>query len=96
MIARFSIRHVMMRQVMAALIALSAIGLARPAASQTPAPPPQVSPAQLLLAKQIVEIKGVKAMFDPLVRGVVIKTKDSVLQTNLMWAKDLNEIAANI
>ena len=31
-----------------------------------------------------------------LVRGVVIKTKDSVLQTNLMWAKDLNEIAANI
>jgi hypothetical protein len=91
MIARFSMRHVMV-----ALIALSAIGLARPAASQTPAPPPQVSPAQLLLAKQIVEIKGVKAMFDPLVRGVVMKTKDSVLQTNLMWAKDLNEIAANI
>jgi hypothetical protein len=91
LIARFSMRHVMV-----ALIALSAIGLARPAASQTPAPPPQVSAAQLLLAKQIVEIKGVKAMFDPLVRGVVVKTKDSVLQTNLMWAKDLNEIPANI
>jgi hypothetical protein len=91
MIARFSMRHVM-----AALIALSAIGLARPAASQTPASPPQVSPAQLLLAKQIVEIKGVKAMFEPLVRGVVMKTRDSVLQTNVMWAKDLNEIAANI
>jgi uncharacterized protein len=91
MIARFSLRHVM-----AALIALGMIGLAKPAASQTPVPPPQVSPAQLLLAKQIVEIKGVKAMFEPLVRGVVVKTRDSVLQTNFMWAKDINEIAANI
>ena len=35
-------------------------------------------------------------MFDPLVHGVIEKTTDSVLQTNLMWAKDLNEIAAQI
>jgi hypothetical protein len=55
-----------------------------------------VSPAQLSLAKQIVEIKGIKAMFDPLVRGVVQKTKDAVLQSNFVWAKDINEIAAGI
>jgi len=91
MIARF-----MLRRAAVALIALVALGLARPAAAQIPAPPPQVSPAALLIAKQIVEIKGVKAMFGPLVRGVVLKTKDSVLQTNPMWAKDLNEIAANL
>ena len=48
----------------------------------------------LLLAKQIVEIKGVKSMFAPLVRGVVEKTKDIVMQTNFMWAKDINEVAA--
>jgi hypothetical protein len=27
---------------------------------------------------------------------VVTKTKDAILQSNFMWAKDVNEIAANI
>jgi uncharacterized protein len=91
MIARLSLRYAV-----AATIALAAIGLARPATSQGVAPPPQVAPAQLALAKQIVDIKGVKTMFAPLVRGVVQKTKDTVMQTNFMWAKDLNEIAVQI
>ncbi len=85
-----------LRRAMAAMIALIALGLVAPARAQDVPPPPQVSPAQLLLAKQIVQIKGVNAMLAPLIRGVVQKTKDSVLQTNIMWAKDLNEIALNI
>ena len=97
MIARLSLRHVMLRKAgMAALIALAAIGLVGTAKSQGVAQPPQVSPAQFTLAKQIVEIKGVKAMFAPLVRGVVQKTKDSVLQSNVMWGKDINDIALQI
>jgi hypothetical protein len=96
MIARLPLRHAL-----AALAALAVIALAGPAASQAPQepappPPPAVSPAQLLLAKQIVDIKGVKAMFEPLVRGVVEKTKETVLQSNFIWAKDINEIAAGI
>jgi hypothetical protein len=87
MIARLSTR-----QVMAALIALFVIGIVRPASAQAPAPEP--SPAAILLAKQIVELKGVKSIFDPLVRGVVDKTKNMFMQTNFMWAKDLNEVAA--
>jgi len=89
MIARLSLRHVI-----AAMIALAAIAIAKPAAAQTS--PPQSSPGAILIAKQIVQIKGVKAIFAPLVRGVVQKTKDSVVQTNPMWAKDLNEIAVSI
>ena len=92
MIARLSLRHVMM----AALVALAAIGLAGTAKSQGVAQPPQVSPAQFALAKQIVEIKGVRAMFAPLVHGVIKKTVDSVMQTNMMWGKDINEISAQI
>ena len=70
------------------------IGIARPAAAQAPPPSaPQPSPAAILLAKQIVELKGVKDVFEPLVRGVVIKTKNMFMQTNFMWAKDLNEVA---
>jgi hypothetical protein len=86
MIARFSARHIM-----AALIALAAIGVAQPAAPQSAAPQP--SPAAILLAKQIVEIKGVKTMFQPMVRGVVQKAKNAFMQTNFMWSKDLNEVA---
>lgn len=85
-----------LRRTMAAMIALMALNLAGPARAQSVPSLPQVSPAQLLLAKQIVQIKGVNAMLAPLIRGVVQKTKDSVLQTNIMWAKDLNEIALNI
>jgi uncharacterized protein len=97
MIARLSLRHVMLRKTgMAALIALAAIGPAGTAKSQVVAQPPQVSQAQFLLAKQIVEIKGVKAMFAPLVHGVIKKTVDSVMQTNMMWGKDINDIAAQI
>jgi hypothetical protein len=93
MIARLALRHLMV-----ALTALAVIGLAGPATAQepAPAPPPAVSPAQLALAKQVVEIKGSRAMFEPLVRGVVEKTKQTVLQNNFSWAKDINEIAANI
>jgi hypothetical protein len=97
MIARLALRHVLLREAcMAALVAFAAIGLAGTAMSQDVPPPPQVSPAQLAIAKQIVEIKGVKAMFAPLVHGVIKKTVDSVMQTNMMWAKDINEIAAQI
>ncbi|HUI13850.1 MAG TPA: DUF2059 domain-containing protein [Xanthobacteraceae bacterium] len=89
MIARLSTRHVI-----AALIALIVIGVVRPASAQSPPPVAQPSPAALLLAKQIVEIKGVQNIFVPLVRGVVEKTKNMFMQTNFMWAKDLDQVAA--
>ena len=77
------------------LIALFVIGVVGPAAAQAPAPAAaSPSPASLLLAKQIVEIKGVQNIFVPLVRGVVDKTSDMFMQTNFMWSKDLNEVAA--
>ncbi|HZR60839.1 MAG TPA: DUF2059 domain-containing protein [Xanthobacteraceae bacterium] len=98
MIARpFTRRSARQRQfhpLLAALVALALIGLARPAAAQTPAQPP--SPAAILVAKQIVELKGARQLFTPLVRGVVEKVKDQFMQTNFMWAKDLNEVAASL
>ncbi len=60
------------------------------------APNPNPSPAAILIAKQILEIKGQGKLFDPLVRGVIEKAKDEFMQTNFMWAKDLNEVAANM
>jgi hypothetical protein len=81
-------------RLLAALVALALLGLARPAAAQNPASSP--SPSAILVAKQIVELKGARQLFTPLVRGVVEKVKDQFMQTNFMWAKDLNEVAANL
>ena len=97
MTARLAMRHAMTRHMTVALIALCVVGAAQPAAAQTasaPSPARQPSPAAMLLAKQIVDIKGVKNIFQPLVAGVVEKTKNMFMQTNFMWAKDLNEVAA--
>lgn len=82
-------RYAVMRCAVAALLALAVFG-PRPAAAQAAAHP---SPAAILLAKQIVELKDVKSVFQPLVRGVVVKTRDMFMQTNFMWSKDLDECA---
>lgn len=89
MIARLSTRHVI-----AALVAVIMLGAVRAAPAQSPPPAAQPSPAAFLLAKQIVEVKGVQNIFTPLVRGVVVKTKNMFMQTNFMWAKDLDQVAA--
>lgn len=99
MIAPLSTRHAPARRVpvrhwLAALVALAFIGAAKPVLAQAPATQP--SPAAILLAKQIIELKGVGKLFDPLVRGVIEKVKDQFMQTNFMWAKDLNEVAAQL
>lgn len=89
----FPMNRVALRHVFAALVALAVIGASKPVLAQTAAAP---SPAAILIAKQIIEIKGVKKLFDPLVRGVVEKVKNQFMQTNFMWAKDLNEVANNL
>lgn len=106
MIAHLSARHAKtsgagavsfkaVRHAAAALVALVAIGIASPAAAQAPAAARQPSPSAILIARQIVEIKNVKEVFQPIVIGVVEKTKQVFMQTNFMWAKDLNEVAAD-
>jgi uncharacterized protein len=102
MIARFSTRQIPTRQrqacqVLAALVALALVVVAKPVAAQGPAANPNPSPSAILLAKEIIELKGAReTIFNPLVRGVIEKTKDTFMQTNFMWSKDLNEVAANM
>jgi len=89
MIARLSTRHLL-----AAFVTLVLIAVAKPAFAQAPVQRP--SPAAILIAKQILEIKGASEIYQPLVRGVIEKAKNQFMQTNFMWAKDLNEVAAKL
>jgi hypothetical protein len=83
---------------LAAFVALAMMGVARPAAAQAAAPQAAVqpSPGAIQLARQILELKHAQDIFQPIIRGLIYKTRDTFMQTNFMWAKDLNEIAANL
>jgi hypothetical protein len=60
--------------------------------AQAPAPP-KASPAAIAAAKEILAMKNANAMFAGAVPGIVQKTKDALLASNINYQKDLNEVA---
>ena len=82
---------------------LSAAGLmlglslaAVPALAQQPPAPPVTKPASpgaIAAAKEILAMKNASQMYQNAVPNIVAQTKDSLLQANLNYQKDLNEVA---
>src|SRR5215471_10664186 len=78
-----------------------ALGLALaslPASAQQPAAPPQpqlkpATPGAIAAAKEILAMKNAVGMYQNAVPNIVQQTKDTLLQTNLNYQKDLNEVA---
>jgi hypothetical protein len=72
-------------------LALTAI----PAGAQQPAPVPlkPASPAAIAAAKEILTMKRANTMYAAAVPNIVQQTKDTLLQQNLNYQKDLNEVA---
>ena len=68
-------------------LALSSV----PVAAQQPAKP--ASPAAIAAAKEILAMKSASAMYAAAVPNIVQRTKDALLQANLNYQKDLNEVA---
>lgn len=56
--------------------------------------PPQPTPAQVALAKEIITIKGGNTMFDPVVPGVIENVKNMFLPTNPNLSRELTEVSA--
>ena len=78
----------------AAGLALALAMAALPAAAQQAAAPPKaVSPTAIAAAKEILVMKNASAMYQNAVPNIVQQTKDTLLQTNLNYQKDLNEVA---
>ena len=75
------------------LLALAVAGL--PASAQQQAAPQLKpgSPAAIAAAKEILAMKNAAAMYANAVPNIVQQTKDTLLQTNLNYQKDLNEVA---
>ena len=74
-----------------------ALGLALAAvpagAQQQPPPLKQASPAALAAAKDILAMKNASAMYANAEPNIFQQTKDSLLQNNLNYQKDLYEVA---
>src|SRR6266850_7050479 len=78
------------------VLGLAVAGL--PAAAQQPAPRPlkQASPAAMAAAREILAMKNASAMYASAVPNIVEQTKNQLLQSNLNYQKDLNEVAVII
>jgi hypothetical protein len=72
----------------AACLALALTAL--PAAAQQPKP---ASPAAIAAAREILAMKNANAMYAQAVPNIVERTKNELMQTNLNYQKDLNEVA---
>lgn len=79
-------------------LVLGAAAASMPASAQQAAPAAQsqlkpASPAAIGYAKEILEMKKASAMYANAIPNMVQRVKDSLLQSNLNYQKDLNEVA---
>ncbi len=72
-------------------LALGLVWSATPATAQnTP------TPSAIAAAKQLLELKNASAMYAALVPNVVQRTKQALVQSNLNYQKDLDEVAVKV
>ncbi len=69
------------------------VALAGAAYAQQPKPP---STAAIATAKEILAIKKAQSMYENAVPGLVQQSKNALMQSNLNYQKDLNEVATKI
>lgn len=84
---------------LSASMAFGVAAMAVPAQAQQPSPMGQSrpikpsTPAAIGYAKEILAMKNASAMYASAVPNMVQRVKDSLLQSNLNYQKDLNEVA---
>ncbi|MET0220288.1 MAG: DUF2059 domain-containing protein [Tardiphaga sp.] len=83
-------------------LVLGLAAAAVPASAQQPSPLGQSrpikpsTPAAIGYAKEILAMKNATAMYSNAVPNMVQRVKDSLLQSNLNYQKDLNEVALTV
>src|SRR5690349_24460359 len=74
-------------------LGLAPAGLPATAQQQGAPPLKPGTPAAMAAAREILAMKNAGAMYGNAVPGVVQQTKDALIQQNLNYQKDLNEVA---
>lgn len=85
---------------LAAILALSGFPAIAQAPKQGAAPPAsnaqplkQATPAAMAAAKELLAMKNASAMYQAAVPNIVEQTKNALVQQNLNYQRDLNEVA---
>ncbi|WMT78259.1 DUF2059 domain-containing protein [Bradyrhizobium sp. Ash2021] len=76
-----------------ALLAGPAMAQAPKQAAPAATPLKEATPAAIAAAKEILGMKNASAMYASAVPNIVEQTKNALLQSNLNYQKDLNEVA---
>ncbi|MEH2569000.1 DUF2059 domain-containing protein [Bradyrhizobium sp. AZCC 2289] len=76
-----------------ALLAGPTMAQAPKQAAPAAAPLKEATPAAIAAAKEILGMKNASAMYASAVPNIVEQTKNALLQANLNYQKDLNEVA---
>ncbi|MBV8699957.1 DUF2059 domain-containing protein [Bradyrhizobium sp.] len=85
-----------LRMLSAAGLVLGLALLGLPATAQQQGSPPPLkpgTPAAMAAAREILALKNAGAMYGNAVPGIVQQTKDALIQQNLNYQKDLNDVA---
>lgn len=93
MFANWKVADIMTGVTRVALLAVALTAGLGAAQAQQPAEP---SPAAMKIAREIIELKNAKAMFEPMVPGVIERVKNMLLQTNPTVRKDLDDSSDSI
>jgi hypothetical protein len=83
----------MFRQLARAVCAATVLSLSLATGALAQSKP---SPAALLMAKELIEIKGASKAYDPLVAGIIEYHRNFFLQNNPNLAKDLTQVAQKL
>jgi uncharacterized protein len=89
---RLSIPRIAVAAIASVALMTAVAAQQKPAAPQAPAP----SPAALLMAKEIIEMKGATETFDPLIAGVIGHHRNILMQTNPNLSRPLQEVAEKL
>jgi hypothetical protein len=81
------------RIMLAAGLAVGLVLACVPANAQQPAAAKPASPAAIAAAKEILEMKHANAMYAQAVPSIVEQAKTNIMQNNINYQKDLNEVA---
>jgi hypothetical protein len=75
------------------ILGLALTGLPATAQQQGAPPLKPGTPAAMAAAREILTLKNAGAMYGNAVPGIVQQTKDALIQQNLNYQKDLNDVA---
>lgn len=74
----------------AAMVGLALFGFVGSVSAQSS------SPAAVAMARQLIDLKGVGNLYDPVLVGIILRTRDTFMQANPMLSNDLNAVAQQL